>query len=217
MNWRINTLAGALLMAAGMVVPAQAATVVIDSSTRNGSFETGDTSDWSLINMFGGDDSTATVISDGTAPDGDYHLELYKLGGNAPTIQIYHHNIAFDPSNGDEFTLSFDAAMAEVGYDRIRAELKANGTNQIIQMVPGWAALDTEWANYSGSGTIDNIELVTSLEVKIVVESNSPTSSDVGYTSYLDNLVVTQTPEPATLGLLGLGALLTFGRRANRR
>ncbi len=152
---------------------------------QNGSFETGDTTDWTVNSL-----SVYSGVNTAQAEDGSYSLQLGALTQNADDIFQMVSDTA-----GATYTLSFwDIDTYQEGS--AGDELLYNG-NVLYNADPG-----SSWSQHTftvtGTGS-DKVE---------IAGWDSPAYM------YVDNYsMVASTPEPASMALLGLGAFALLRRR----
>jgi hypothetical protein len=200
-------------MVVGSVSAANGAVVLIDSQTRNGSFETGTTTSWAAGTGLG--ISVSSAASPG-ASDGTYYL----VGTEASTAdkstvegRADSRNIAVDLSAGNSFSLSLDArAAASDGFTQliVATYFPVDGTSPAVIN----QSLSTTWEHFST--TFSAPANSTKFDIRIAFRKTNSTNG-TAYTAYLDNVQLTQVPEPAVAGLVLPALIGVLARRRRRR
>lgn len=132
------------------------AKMLIDASTLNGSFESGEVNPWSV----GTDGDTIIAIEDENfAYDGGWYAEIGIDKGRAFVSQYIS---SVTPSVSDTFAFSFQARKSTPGPNSISAGLSGRtingdwlGSKRIVSVVPELS--NTEWRLYSYTFQFDQL------------------------------------------------------------
>jgi hypothetical protein len=170
----------AVVAAVALVAPAAHANYI-----SNGGFETGDFTGWTINN--GGDVAIGAVGSYGDASNGSY-LAVFNAGGTGPNAALAQ---SIPTVAGADYTVSF--------------EYGSTGGSQSITV----AANDVTYGqlNYASETSTGNLVTATfsfqafSAMTEIVIADDFQNSG----MALLDNVSVTDAPEPASLALLATG------------
>src|SRR5208282_1618934 len=188
--------AAALVLVAGQV---SAANLV-----QNPGFETGDTTDWSVL---GASDGSAYVNvqtpDNGPSAPGTYDAYMYNV---IPAANLaLQQSTALGDANAGTVTYSLDLKVDSslVGGVVFIHFWDINSTGGVIDQGPGLKGpyFNSSWQTYTGSwvapANVDHFE----------VEIDCTTGAGAGSTEAIevDNVSLTQVPEPTTLTLVGLG------------
>ena len=200
--------AAALVLVAGQV---SAANLV-----QNPGFETGDTTDWSVL---GASDGSAYVNvqtpDNGPSAPGTYDAYMYNV---IPAANLaLQQSTALGDANAGTVTYSLDLKVDSslVGGVVFIHFWDINSTGGVIDQGPGLKGpyFNSSWQTYTGSwvapANVDHFE----------VEIDCTTGAGAGSTEAIevDNVSLTQVPEPTTLTLVGLGMVgAVLGLRKRR-
>lgn len=187
---------------------------LIGPSVLNGSFEDGVTSPW-----LGNAQASQDVFF---ASQGGWYGVLQRSSNGGALRAIAWQYLTATPNNGRMFIASFDARVGEIGFDSISVDFFARSSDGVFTSATEsplafpvlsnseWRTYELQYllpASWTGDGEI-------SLQILF---HRADAVSGVAYTGYLDNIVLTQVPEPSALALLGLGGLLCAARPLKRR
>lgn len=200
--------AAALVLVAGQ---ASAANLVL-----NPGFETGNTTNWSVL---GASDGSAYVNvqtpDNGPSAPGSYDAYMYNV---IPAANLaLQQSTALGDANAGTVTYSFDLKVdtSLVGGVVFIHLWDINSTGGVIDSGPGLLGpyFNTSWQTYTGSwvapANVNHFE----------VEFDCTTGAGAGSTEAIevDNVSLSQVPEPTTLALVGLGmAGAVLGLRKRR-
>lgn len=201
--------AAALVLVAGQV---SAANLV-----QNPGFETGDTTDWSVL---GASDGSAYVNvqtpDNGPSAPGTYDAYMYNV---IPAANLaLQQSTALGDANAGTVTYSLDLKVDSslVGGVVFIHFWDINSTGGVIDQGPGLKGpyFNSSWQTYTGTwvapANVDHFE----------VEIDCTTGAGAGSTEAIevDNVSLTQAvPEPTTLTLVGLGMVgAVLGLRKRR-
>ena len=188
------------------------AVVLIDQNTRNGSFETGQWNPW--------DFSDNVLVHDVTfASDGSYYAELQTTTGRE---SIFQRDFSIDKNAGSAFMFQIDVRNGTNPFDELDVSVYGwTYSGQFIYTLPGnrfdipaeaadtWVTItDTRTFNPSDWQELD----VRTLYFSIQFSKNNWVQGEL-LQGFLDNITLTQIPEPATVLLLGIGATLLRKKR----
>ncbi|MBN9691256.1 MAG: hypothetical protein J0M24_13555 [Verrucomicrobia bacterium] len=186
---------------------------LIDATLRNGSFESGVSAPWL-------GDVVATQDSSFASQGSWYGTLQSSPPGSARAIAFQF--LTASPTEGRSFLATFDARVAGIGFDSLSVDFFSRSSEGVITSASEVplvfpALSSSEWRTYqvgyqlpeswSGSGEI-------SLQILF---SKSDAFSGVTYVGYLDNVTLTQIPEPSTKTLLGFAGLVALGGLSFRK
>ena len=222
-------------MIALMVSMSQASVVLIDPDTANGSFEiviindpllSGETAtrvfateDWTVEGTSGWAMFTNTAYISKSVTEGSWGLSL----NNGTNRSIVSDAIAYNGSAGDVLTLSFDGGdngggtnptVTYTAWIYFNYYNTADTSNRVTVGSMTIAPANNVLAYDTLSESITLTEAVTSVYVKININNGSVSGNNDQV--YLDNVVLTAVPEPATMILLGLGSLILRKRKQDQ-
>jgi hypothetical protein len=174
--------------------------IIIDSSTRNGSFEEGVFSPWKAA-------QDSQVIHDPAFNShGDYYASIQSSLIRPVSIV---QNLALDPSHGLGFILSFDARIGSPGLDVVAVGMAARtlegaAISAIVTPILVPALSSEEWQSFAYELEIPAAWNTAGITFSISFSKNVPLDG-ISHFGYLDNVVLQQVPEPATWTLLAGG------------
>jgi len=193
-------------IALGMLGASQA---TAQNLSVNPGFETGDFTGWTEFLS-----PDASIVSDDPF-EGTYNAKIDNQNDAGVSAIMKNANIGVGQvSPGEEVTVSFwargSAGAGGVHFAELFSELDGGGTSktEILGGGPLFPASATEWEKFEFTTTLG-----PDVSGGVTVQFNAATGANAGSFSVLeiDNVVV--TPEPASLGLLGLGGLGLLTRR----
>lgn len=216
-------LALALILSIFCVFSAQAQIVLVDPTTRNGSFESG-TSGW--ITADGNALTTSTVNPPGPTQGLEYAVMALTAPNTAPGSDGSRYdlrNIGFDINDGTDFTISFDIQTAAVnGFDLLSLQAVFDGPSvgpQVVVNTPNISSFTGSYTTltyeYDATTFANPASEYNTVDLRFIPLAIGTTMGDT-YTAYLDNVVFSQVPEPSSLGLLGLAGLCAVGYRSRK-
>ncbi|MGH8024389.1 MAG: PEP-CTERM sorting domain-containing protein [Limisphaerales bacterium] len=189
--------------------------VLAQNAISNPGFDTGDLTDWTQINAAAG--ATISVVPTGGNPTDyawlDNTLEGYNLALSQTTA-----NGSFAGA-GITVDYSFDLLggnQAAGGVDFIHI-FDENSSGGVVSQGPGllgpYFPTTSSWTAFSGSFT------TVAGSDHLYIEFDATTGANVGSTDQMgiDNVTLTQVPEPTTLALtmMGMIGVWAIGRRRN--
>jgi len=211
-----------LLALLGVLAPqSHAATVLVNASTLNGSFETG--TNTTVFNNWAAPAGGALQRQNNMASDGGWSLVVGMSAANVPIGAVL--NTTYAMTTGDTFSLSFDvrgAFQAET-TDQVNWTLFYTSDNTLTgtQTVLFSGTQAVGGATYTSTGALNTAGVGAPAAGKTLFLSITAGS---GFTtdeySRVDNvsLSVTSVPEPSGPGVLAAALpLLFFRRRVLRR
>ena len=193
---------------AGLAVSASAMEL-----TTNGGFETGDFTGWSLF-----DNGTTQFVTTDNPSTGSFAGALENSIPATPSI-IKQANIGIGiVQAGDLIRVKFDArgdaAAGGVAFAEFFSELDGGGTSKSDILGGGPLELTSDWQSFSFDVTAGpDVSGGVTLQLAAITGADSASVSN----AYFDNASVEVVPEPATMTLLGLGALAALRRRKNTK
>ena len=197
-----------VLLSAAMVAAASGQGILIGPSTLNGSFETGNATPWSGVQV---------VQDAGSATQGAWYGVIQGSSRGA-CMQWLSAN----PAGGPTFLASFDARDGSSGFDSLAVSLyvrNTDGTFVYASPTPlQFPSLDSSvWGSYEIQYQFPRAwDAAGQLALYIEFHKSGPASGT--YTAYLDNVTLQQVPEPSTTALLGLlAAVAAGGQRLRKR
>lgn len=212
MRVTIKTIAG-LTSLAGLLI---GNSVFAANLILNPGFETGDTTGWSVLGA-SGTSAYLNVLSPNNGPSapGTYDAYMYNVipAANLALQQSTALGSATPGLVNYSFDLKVDSSL--VGGVVFIHLWDINATGGVIDQGPGLKGpyFNTGWQTYTGSWTapanVDHFE----------IEFDCTTGAGSGSTEAIevDNVSLTQVPEPATLSLAALGLLGAWTFRRSRK
>jgi hypothetical protein len=173
---------------------------LIDSNTRNGSFEDGVLSPW------GG---YFTVAQDSSFASQDSWFAVVQ--NSVVFSPFIGQNLSADPNSGLLFLLTFDARIGDPGYVLVNTRMSGRslgGTalSAVVTPITVPPLSASSWQSYQYELQMPQAWGNSGFTFSV---GFSRTSVDgVLRTAYLDNIVLQQIPEPSALALLALGGSL---------
>lgn len=209
----------------GVATAAQAATITYVDATTSNTVQAASTSGavgsstatptWTYRSGYGMKNTVTTVPTDTTTLTSDVGGDVWQAwGSDYPRLATSVTGLA----NG---TYEVYAYFWDNGsYWRIGAGLSDTATPLTVytaQATDANAAKITQ-IGVDGNRPLHQVDLgsvsVTNGSIKVFIEDDYPKSIDNGYRTWYDGIgYATAVPEPASLGLLGVGTLLTLRRR----
>lgn len=200
---------------------ANAATIIMDSSTLNGSFETNTL--W--VNSFAETGTTGEhAYETNWSSDGSRSIRIRSTGVAQNTGSA--QNTGFVVSGTDSFDLSFDwnARANWTTDDAIAYSLFTTSDNTSAGTIttiaqgsvsgfPSNTAV-TIPASFTGIGTVAGASVGQQLWIEFAYDVSSYSGSG-DRNARLDNVVLTVVPEPGSLALMALGGMCLMRRRRN--
>jgi hypothetical protein len=211
MRLTIKTIAG-LTSVAGLLI---GNSVFATNLILNPGFETGDTTGWSVLGASGSSAYVNVQSGNGPSAPGTYDAYMYNV--------IPAANLALQQS-----TALGDASPGLVNYSfDLKVDNSANGgvvfihfwdinaTGGVIDQGPGLKGpyFNNAWQTYTGSWTAP--AGVNHFEVEF--DCTTGAASGSAEAIEVDNVSLTQVPEPATLSLAALGLFGVWTLRRSRK
>jgi len=175
------------------------AAILIDSTTRNGSFESGSISPW----------ASGIAVEDPTFASAGSWYGVFQ-NANSPTARsLAFQGFAIGPENaGSTFKTSFDARTSASGaFDNVDAYLfgsQADGTTVSSEVVHILNLPSTSWINYQTDLHLPPTwDGTGQLSLQLLFHTSRAVPG-VTYVGYLDNVVLEQVPEPSATMMLCL-------------
>ena len=188
-------IAGAAL-ALGFLASASAHATII----QNGNFETGSLSSWTAtgnVTYVG-----VPFFGEGTtAADGNY-FAVFNAGNAAPNGVLSQ---SFAAVGGTQYLLAYNYGANSGAIQSITAAVKDSLGNVVATQFSTLPAASGTLAPFSLSFISSSTQTLT---LSFTDYASNPTNSTDGF---LDNVAVTAVPEPSSLAILGVGAVLGFG------
>ena len=227
---RMRGAGGRLALCAAVVIclgsVGSAAAPFVDASTRNGSFETGSLAPWS---GFGTSTPTPTIVTDPTiASDGQRFARLSSIGSSFFTGQsIIVSSPALDPALGNIVRIEFDARVPANGDVYNHITLSAFGSSPSDSIIIGSAAVEFDpltsaaWAHQVHDLMIDPAKMAALPSMSFGMGFwRQPAVTGLTYVGWVDNVTMTQIPEPAGIGaaiLIAAAIWRPLPRRTRRK
>jgi hypothetical protein len=195
---------------------ANASIVLIDQTTRNGGFETAQTSPWQGF---------VEVANFAPASSGDYFGDVH---GSPRSLAPVYQEFTPDPANGLSFLYRFDALSFQNSFTQVNVGVFARDDHiaDIFEATVTPTAqpdLSTSWQTYEGIVTFDHAWDAGG-QFRFSIYFDHPGASDsTNLRGGLDSVNFTQVPEPGSMVLLAGGGLLCLaldrrrGRQKGRR
>jgi hypothetical protein len=189
------TLTSIVLLLCG-VGNAQASPIVVNGGFEDPGFVTG----WTVNN------SGDMLLITGSTPYGNQHLEVGGLGG---AVENSIHQVVAGFTPGLTYTLNFSTASQWAGGSGAEVEVSflcgssTPSQDFFAPAVAGWGSWNTHGYDF----------LATAASVDIQFKQITNGFDDVG----LDNISISESPEPMSLALLGLGIAGLTGYHVRRR
>ncbi|HBG26507.1 MAG: hypothetical protein A2Y10_00925 [Planctomycetes bacterium GWF2_41_51] len=187
------------------------AVILIDQNTRNGSFETGQWDPWGSGNALVNDVSFAS--------NGSYYAKLETITGRDG---IGQRNFSIDKNAGPIFAFSVDVRNGINPFDKL--DISVSGRTYNGEYIYGVeynrfeipAEASNTWVTITGTETF-NVADWQELDINTLVFSIgfSKTNWVSGelLQGFLDNIVLTQIPEPASCLIMTISGLCVILRR----
>lgn len=201
---------------------------IIDSSTRNGSFEnptaTGSQSSADFWSFGFNSDQLERLDNDGNTPDGDYTAVIGTNNDGSANSGVYQ-NTSYVVNAGDSFSLSFDwgAAYNWAAADDLNWRLFTTSDN-----TSGGTVSEIAIGSVSGKNA-STLPLTNWTTANVLIEGGTIIGANVGQQLFvefyeanglnqfarLDKVVLTVVPEPASFALIAgsIAMLALVGRR----
>lgn len=199
---------------------ANAATIIMDSSTLNGSFETNTL--W--VNSFAEPNTGSHQYETNWSSEGVRSIRIRANNASSGTGSA--QNTGFVVSGTDSFDLSFDwnARAGWTADDAIVYTLFTTSDNTSAGTIttiaqgsvsgfPSNTAV-TIPASFTGIGTVAGASVGQQLWIEFAYDLSSYSGSG-DRNGRLDNVVLSVVPEPGSLALMALGGMCLMRRRRN--
>jgi hypothetical protein len=211
MKVTIKTIAGLTGLAALLIGNSVFATNLI----LNPGFETGDTTGWSVLGASDGSAYVNVQPGNGPSAPGIYDAYMYNVipAANLALQQSTALGDAIPGLVNYSFDLKVDSSL--VGGVVFIHLWDINATGGVIDSGPGLLGpyFNTGWQTYTGSWTapanVNHFE----------IEFDCTTGAAIGSTEAIevDNVSLSQVPEPATLSLAAMGLLGVWAFRRSQK
>ncbi len=185
------------------------AVVLIDATTRNGSFETGQWDPWDFYN-------NVLVNNASFASDGAYYAKLETTVGR----KLISQTLSIDKNNGSIFLFHVDARNGINPFGTIQFMLGGRtysgqnvGATLNVFSIPPSAASD--WVTFSGTATFESAawQALDPATIGVSIQFTKIGAGSELYQGFFDNITLQQVPEPASLSFLAVGAIALFKKR----
>ena len=171
-----------------------AAVTLIDSQTRNGSFEDGVASPWS---------SDVMIVQDAAfASHGSSYARFQATGPGGGTVRkIAFQFLPGQKTNGQSFVATFDARVGTIGFNSLHIYMFASNTNgPIVGTTPPSLILSnlssSAWNHYEIQfELLEGWDGVGQISLQLLY-SQTPATNGTTYVGYLDNISLRQFFEP---------------------
>jgi hypothetical protein len=212
MNGIWKFLAGSVSAAALALVAGQ---VSAQNLVLNPGFETGNTTDWLVLGASDGSAYVNVQAGNGPSAPGSYDAYMYNV---IPAANLaLQQSTALGDANPGTVTYSLDLKVdSSLNGGVVFIHLwDINSTGGVIDAGPGLLGpyFNTSWQTYTGSWVAP--ANVNHLEVEIDCTTGAASGSTEAIE--VDNVSLTQVPEPSTVALVGLGLVgAVLGLRKRR-
>ena len=188
-----------LLVVASLQLTAQVN--LVSQTVRNGSFEDTFLSPWAV-----GSGNASVTLNSSLSSQGDWHAIISQTALSSIVRSSITQSLSANRFDGFFFTLGFDARNGLASFGGVRLTFAIQNTDSSYALVTntflnlsngGWQSFEKSFvvpSNWDGGG---NLFLGFQFERQGAVIGDT-------YTGYLDNIVLTQIPEPSVAALTGL-------------
>ena len=181
----------------GAIPSSIAATTIIDGAARNGGFESGAASPWGGLSVV----TDATIARSGSSYG-------YASGNRVDVFQF----IPISNANGLEFALTFWARIPDSdGFDSLSVSFSDTGfsKNATVTTLSEPSFSSSEWRKFEYQFTTPN-NWDDSGNSKLSIKFPNSASSRI---AFLDDVNLTQIPEPSSVLTLSIAAILLLTQR----
>jgi hypothetical protein len=202
-----------LVQVAGVSLCAQGTITLIGPSIRNGSFEDGILSPWTVSG-----DNAGVVQDSGFAAEGEWFAFVSdRARGSIVRPSLFQRPPAAS-ANGTAFSLSFAARNGVAAFEGIRVFFAALNIDQTVVFTTNafYMLPPSGWGNYQAEYLVPSAWGGGLVSLGFQFESYNAVAG-TSYRGYLDNIVLQQIPEPSSLVLYLCGGALWLGARVWRR
>lgn len=177
--------------------------ILIDPSTRNGSFENG------VLTPWGSGHDVQVLHNAAFASEGAYYAS-FQSSGVLPVGM--GQNLAPNPNEGLMFLLNFDARMDTPGLDGVAPSMSARtpegaSLSASVTTIAAPPLSTSSWQSYQYQLQLPANWGSSGVHLGISFSKNQPLGG-ITHITYLDNVILQQIPEPCAFALFGLGAFL---------
>lgn len=185
------------------------AVMLIDADTRNGSFETGQWSPWSV--------SDDALVNDASfASRGSWYAKLETTTGRELTFQT----LSINKNDGTVFLMQADVRNGVNPFDTIQLSIygqtySGQFVNATLNLFEIPAAAANTWVTLSATAEFAPAawQALNPAKIWVNVQFTENQPGSALHRGFLDNITLRQVPEPTALTILTLGMFAIAAKR----